>query len=275
MDLMRARVALRERPLLDVIDLAVRFCASHAGPYARLSLVVLPPAFAASWTLAVIGGWWLGWSAAVALAAVADAPFMALASRLVFADEVRLGQVLAMSAGALPRLIPARLLQGLAFAGSAAMILLPWLYVGTTMLFVGEVIVLEQAAVGAAMGRAQRIANAHFGAAIVAMLVLLVLPVCAALLADVAGAEVLGGVLEVKPPASVLHAGGSWLALLGWWAVVPLLATARFFVYLDVRTRTEGWDIQTRFAAIAVRMTAGAGSPVQTAGPGPAWGLRS
>ena len=30
-------------------------------------------------------------------------------------------------------------------------------------------------------------------------------------------------------------------------------ATTRFFVYLDVRTRAEGWDIQTRFAALARR----------------------
>ena len=35
MDLMRARVALRERALLDVLDLAIRFCAAHAGPYAE------------------------------------------------------------------------------------------------------------------------------------------------------------------------------------------------------------------------------------------------
>ena len=31
------------------------------------------------------------------------------------------------------------------------------------------------------------------------------------------------------------------------------LATARFFLYLNVRTRTEGWDIQTRFAQLAMR----------------------
>ena len=48
--------------------------------------------------------------------------------------------------------------------------------------------------------------------------------------------------------------GGSWLALAGWWSALPLLATARFFVYLDIRTRSEGWDIQTRFAAIAARV---------------------
>ena len=76
------------------------------------------------------------------------------------------------------------------------------------------------------------------------------------MLADVAGREILKSVLEMKPPPSMFREGGSWLALLGWWATLPLLQTARFFVYLDVRTRTEGWDIQTRFAAIAARAEA-------------------
>ena len=47
--------------------------------------------------------------------------------------------------------------------------------------------------------------------------------------------------------------GGGVLATLGLFAAVPYLATARFFLYLNVRTRAEGWDIQTRFAAIAAR----------------------
>jgi hypothetical protein len=55
MDLMRARVALRERPLLDIFDLAVRFCAAHAWAYAKLSLFVLVPAFAVSWGAARLG----------------------------------------------------------------------------------------------------------------------------------------------------------------------------------------------------------------------------
>ena len=34
------------------------------------------------------------------------------------------------------------------------------------------------------------------------------------------------------------------------WAA-NFVASARFLVYLVVRTRSEGWDIQTRFAALA------------------------
>ena len=64
MDLMRARVALRERALLDVLDLAVRFCGAHARAYGKLVFAVLVPAWFASWLLARWGGWLLGWTAA-------------------------------------------------------------------------------------------------------------------------------------------------------------------------------------------------------------------
>jgi hypothetical protein len=88
------------------------------------------------------------------------------------------------------------------------------------------------------------------------MFILLFAPVAAAMLADAAGREVLGTVLEIKPPPSMFTVGGSWLAMLGWWALLPLVSVLRFFVYLDIRTRTEGWDIQTRFAEIAARAEA-------------------
>jgi hypothetical protein len=255
-DLMRARLALRERRLVDVLDLAIRFCAAHAGPYAKLSLFVLLPAFSASCAVAWAAGWWIGWMSAGVMWALADAPFVSLASRLVFDEEVEIGEAIRAALRAVPRLVAARLLQMLALACCALMAGLPWLWAGTATLFVTEIVVLERASVGVAFRRAQRIARAHFGVAMVAMVVLFLLPIGAALVADVAGREVLGEVLEIKSPPSVFTAGGSVLALLGAWASLPLLTTARFFVYLDVRTRTEGWDVQTRFAAIAARAQA-------------------
>ena len=253
MDLMRARVTLRERPLLDVFDLAVRFCALNAGAYARLSLAVLLPAAAACWAAAHFGGWWLGWATAVVVSSFATAPFVALASRLVFADAVGTGEAIRMALRALPRLMGIRLLQLLALLASSVLVWLPWLWIGSVLLFVVEVVILEQAGVAATFGRAQRIANAQFGTAASAMFIILLAPIGAAMLADVAGREILQSVLEIKAPTSMFREGGSWLALVGWWSTLPILATARFFVYLDIRTRTEGWDIQTRFAAIATR----------------------
>ena len=73
------------------------------------------------------------------------------------------------------------------------------------------------------------------------------------LLGDVAGRSVVSDVLEFRAPPSMFEAGGGWLPMLGFWIVVPFVATARFLLYLDFRTRSEGWDVQTRFAAIAAR----------------------
>jgi len=253
MDLMRARVTLRERPLADVFDLAMRFCMVHARAYAKLSAVVLVPSFAVSLAAARLGGWWVGWTVSVVIATFATTPFVALASRLVFADSVGTREVLGVAIRAIPSLLVIRFLQLLSLAASSLMVFLPWLWIGTILLFVAEVVVLEQASIGATFGRAQRIASAHFGSVAGTMFVTLLAPVAATMLADVAGREVLQTVLEIHPPPSLFHEGGNWLALGGFWIVVPLLTTARFFAYLDVRTRTEGWDIQTRFAAIAAR----------------------
>jgi hypothetical protein len=256
MDLVRARVALRERPLLDVLDLAVRFCVANVGSYARLSLVTVAPAFAVSWTAARLGGWAAGWAVAIALAALVDAFFVALASRLVFEDGARVRDVVRSTAGAIPRLAVARCAQGFALGLSALFVGLPWIWLGSVTLFVPEVIVLERSTLLASWGRARGIATARLGVATAAMLLLSGLVVGATLLADVGGRELLDSVLEIRPPPSVFEDGGSVLALLGFWSVLPVRATTRFFAYLDVRTRAEGWDIQTRFAALARREAA-------------------
>jgi hypothetical protein len=253
MDLVRARVALRERPLLDVLDLAVRFCVTNLRSYAKLSLVTVVPAFALSWAVADSAGWLFGWPVAVALSALVDAPFVALASRLVFADEARVRDVVRAAAAATPRLAAVRLAQGLALGASLALLGLPWLWLGSALLFVPEVVVLEGASATKVWGRAAGIASARMGVVMAAMLLLMLLLVGATLLADVAGRELLESVLEIRPPLPLLREGGSLLALIGFWSVLPIRATTRFFVYLDVRTRTEGWDIQTRFAALATR----------------------
>jgi hypothetical protein len=260
MDLMRARVALRERPLLDVFDLSLRFFATHVPEYALVSCAVTLPAFALSWASVTLGGWALAWVTTVVLTSVATAPFVALASRLVFADTVRLRDVLWLALRAVPRLAVTRLLQLVGLAVSLALLGLPWVWAGTATLFVVEVSVLEQTGMVASIGRAQRIANAHFGAALLAMVLLGLAPLGAATLSDFAGRELLQGLLEIKAPPSMFTEGGSVLALLGWWLSVPIVTTAHFFVYLDIRTRSEGWDIQTRFAAIAARAAA-AGAP--------------
>jgi hypothetical protein len=252
-DVMHARLALRERSILDVLDLSVRFVSAHKAIYLRTMAPVLVAAFLSSWAFARAAGWAWGWLGAVLLSLPSQAPFTALASRLVFDDRVRARDALTSSLRAMPRLAIARLIQIVALSAALAFFVLPSLWVGGATLFLGEVVLLEQSTVGRSFGRAQRIAATDVGSAIVGVALVLLVPLAAALLTDITGRAVLEDLLEVRAPASLWGEGGSWLALLGFWAAVPFAATVRFLTYVNFRTRSEGWDIQTRFAALATR----------------------
>jgi hypothetical protein len=91
------------------------------------------------------------------------------------------------------------------------------------------------------------------GEALVALVLLVLLHGVACVAADGGGRALIAALLEAKAPEAMWTEGWSVLSLLGFWLFVPYVATARFFVYLDVRTKTEGWDIQTRFVALAAR----------------------
>jgi hypothetical protein len=246
-------VVLRERSILDVIDLALRFLVAEKRAYAKLAVLVLVPAFAASWAFASMAGWAWGWIGALAVAMVAEVPFTVLASRLVFAEEVRVGHVLAAALRVMPRLVVVKALHATMLAVSGTVLGAAAFWVGPITLFVSEVVVLEQGGIGGAFGRSQRLVNTQFGEGFLGWILLGLAPALAAVVGDLVGRAAVEEGLQFRPPPSLWDAGGSWLALVGFWLFVPAGATARFFLYLNLRTRSEGWDIQTRFAAIAAR----------------------
>jgi hypothetical protein len=253
MDLSRARIVLRQRSVLDVLDLALRFLVRHAGSYARVSAATLLPAALVSWGVARVAGWIWCWVATVFLALLVQTPFTFLAARLVFQPEVSVREVLGMSLRALPRVLGLRSVQVLAVGLGLMMFLLPGLWIGVALFFIVEVAVLERATFSTAISRSLRIAAGQSGQAVVAVLALGGLYLAAIALGDEVGRSTLMDLFQFNAPESLWTAGGSTLALLGFWLFVPYAATARFLVYLDLRTRSEGWDIQTRFAAIALR----------------------
>jgi hypothetical protein len=250
---MRARVALRERSPLEIFDLTVRFCAANAQNYAILLAIVGVPGFLVSWVAASVLGWPVGWAVAVAGAPFVGLPFLLLASKLLFEDDVRLWSVLQDVLRLLPRMILVSLIQLLMLAFGALLGGIAWLYTFPLVLFLPEVVALERVRTGVAWSRARRLALANFPAALITMLGLAFVAFAAVAMSDWAGCELLEQGLEIRPPPSLWTAGGNWLALAGWWLSVPLAATLRFFAYIDCRTRGEGWDIQTRFAALAAR----------------------
>jgi hypothetical protein len=253
MDILHARVALRDRTLLDVVDLTVRFCVQHGLVYLKLAAIVLTPSFLVTAWLGSTSGWGWGWTCALLLGALAQTPFTVLASRLVFEPSVRLRNVLGASARALPRLLSVRLIQLFGVVFGTLFFMLPGVWIAVLFSFVNEVVVLEQAGLSTSIGRMNRLASGQFGDALMAFLFLLALHIVVVFVGDATGRAALEDLLEITAPPSIFEAHGSVLALAAFWIFVPISATCRFFLYLNVRTRGEGWDIQTRFAAIAAR----------------------
>lgn len=250
MDLRDARVVLRERRLLDVLDLAIRFLINHAVPYAALSAIVLVPCGVLSLVIAVHSGWALGWTVAILLAALAEIPFTVLGSRLVFTEETPLESVLAASLRKLPRVLFVRILQALATLAGLTVMLLPGVWILVSTLFISEIILLEESTSGAAFSRAQRMLQGRFGDALMVSLLISGLHVGAVWLGDHALSTLLNDLFQITPPPKLGDPGGGVLGLCAFWLFVPYATTARLFAYLDLRTRTEGWDVQVRFAAL-------------------------
>ena len=250
---MRARVAFHDRAFVDVMDLALRFVAVHARLYAKVAAMVLVPCAVVTIGAAWAFGWVFGWVVALLLSFVAQVPFTVLASRLVFQDVVDARAVVRAAAREVPRIVAMRLAWALLVALGALFLLAPGAYAASLFLFVDEVMILERSRIAPAFGRAQRISTGAMFDSVVGLAMVSLVPLLAIVLADVGGRAFIEEILQFRAPAPAWSEGGSVLAVLGWFGVMPYVTTARFFTYLNVRTRAEGWDIQTRFAAIASR----------------------
>lgn len=253
LDVLTARVAFRDRAAIDVMDLAVRFLVVHARAYGVVAAFVLAPSVAACLGAQQLWGWTGAWLVAVPLWIAAQVPFTLLASRLVFETDVRAGSVVRASIRELPRVLAMRVLWATMLGIGALFFVVPAFWVAGAFHFMTEVMLLERAGIAQAFGRSQRVASASIGEALVASCLGALLVALAMLLAELGGRAVISDLLQFRAPPAAWTEGGSVLTVIGLFAAAPFSATARFFTYLNVRTRVEGWDIQTRFAALAAR----------------------
>jgi hypothetical protein len=253
MNLADARVVLRPRTLADILDLAALWCfAADRKLYARLSALVLLPSLLGCVAARWLGHWSWGqvWLLAAALATVSQGVFTVATSRALFERDVQAGLVLRGLLRRLPAYLGALVVtRAILLASALTLVLLPFAWARVAM--VHEVCLLEGAPPIKATARAWQLAR-HRGGEIVLLLLGLLL----ALAAAVGAAELLGhGVVEVvlqlgRPLGELWEDGGSLYALVGFHAVVPYLAVARFLGYVDQRTRGDGWDIQLRLMAL-------------------------
>jgi hypothetical protein len=248
-----ARIVLRPRGLSDILDLAMRACVTlHRPVFLRLTALTLVPL-----ALALVGAhrlWHIDWAwlfwAALALAAPLSGLFTIAAGQLLFAEEVRLGDVFRRwwrRLGALTgMLLLWRLVAGATMVMYVLALFRPYLY---------EAVLLEGAGVGRAWTRAgqlvRRVPGTSLALSVLLGLAPLVLGLYAMVLIDGVGRYV----LMIPLPDEWTWDHSPYLPM-GAIFAVPYVACARLIGYIDARTRTEGWDVQVRFAAVAQQASA-------------------
>jgi hypothetical protein len=256
MNVLQTKVALRERTLAEVFDLAFRFALVRGGRrYLQLWWLSCAPLLLSCVWLRSTGAEWLSvWSLAFAGFVIAQIPFTLSASRLLLADELSIKDVVKTW---LPR-IPGQLLMHavalLALVVSAFMVvLLP--IVAARFVYLPEISLLEGSGLLRAYERGTRLSKSRLPQAIETSCLLLAVWAAFVLGAEVTGNAVQTDLLSLPAPTDSLSDGGSWFALFGFFAAVPFLATARFLSYIDGRTRREAWDVQLRFTELAKQAT--------------------
>jgi hypothetical protein len=253
-NLSAAAVVLRPRPLAEVLDLASRLTFSVAlGLYLRLGAAVLLPCIAGCLALRYAAGWsWWGvWFVALSLGGVVQGVFTVAMGRLMFAEELGVRLALRLFGKRLGAYLPALFVSRFILAVSASVLVaLPFAW--PRLLFVHEACLLEGARPFEAVSRASRFVANRFGDAFLTMLALVATQSAIVLIVELLGQGMIDQVLQLGRPFGALFAdGGSPYAIVGFFASIPYVATARFLQYIDARTRADGWDVQLRFLAVA------------------------
>jgi hypothetical protein len=249
-------IVLRPRTLAEILDLACRFTISVAfGLYARLSAVVLLPIFAGCLALRYALGWpWPAvWCVAVALGSVAQGVFTVAVGRLLFSEELGAWQVLRLFGRRLGSYLVMLFLSRSLLALACLPFLLGLPFAWPRLVFTHEASLLEGAGPVDAIRRSDRFISGRGGSVFAVLLALLLTQAGFVLTSELLCQGLVGWVLQLGTPFGSLFSSdyGSPYALAGLWLSIPYVAAARFLDYIDARTRSDGWDIQLRFMAIA------------------------
>lgn len=254
MKLDRAAIVLRPRTVAEIVDLAFRLSFSLALPlYSKLAAVVLLPILAGLLALRYAAEWgWLSiWLVAILAANIAQGVFTVAAGRLIFSEGLRVREVLGAFGRRLPSYLAALVASRIVIALAALPVLsLPFAWIA--LVFVHEASLLEGAGAIQACQRASRFVKGRGGEAFGLLCLTLLGQIGAVGIGELLGQSLLDDLLQLgKPFGAFFEDGGSPFALAGLLVSVPFVSTARFLQYIDTRTRSDGWDIQVRFLAVA------------------------
>ncbi|TVQ86467.1 MAG: hypothetical protein EA397_19915 [Deltaproteobacteria bacterium] len=242
------RLALRPRGPLESFDLSFVLLRAVWRDVIGLSAVFLLPMLGAFLGLS----WALSWPLWVAifpllLAPLLQAPFTVLLGRLLFSPSIPLREVALGTGQGAGGVLFAWVLTDLSviLCGGLGLFAQPFL------VFLPEILLLERLSLGQAMTRVSALVSARPLSSLAGVVARWGLTVWGALAGEALGVAILGFVLQLGTPFGTLAEGVfTPFGLLGMLAVQPLIAAYRLLLYVDVRTRLEGWDLQVAFRAL-------------------------
>jgi len=245
------RIALRPRGPLEVLDLGMALMHARALPILKLLVLLVGPLFGLCLALC----WFFeGHVALLLLPLVAapflQAPFTVLTGRLLFSDEVSLWTVFTGVFRAAPQLLAAWVAELLGWVFTLGSCGYGGLVVQPALLYFTETALLERVGPGRGLRRSLRLAGGHVGIAVVGAASRWGFMAWFALVSEATGQLLVGFVLQLGEPFGGLQYGDvTPYLLLGLLVSQPIHAIYRILLYVDVRTRLEGWDLQVGLRA--------------------------
>lgn len=247
----RCRVVLRARSPLEVFDLTLVFVRENRSLFIKLWAILLAPFAVVTLPLC----WFLEGHAALLLLPLilmpfVQAPFTLAGGTLLFQEQTTVGEVAGQcrkaSGAFFGRLVLGVLgvVTTLCTFGYGVFLVMP------ALLYISETSLLERVGVERGIKRSLRLAGGNIPVAVAGAVGQVFLTVWMAFVFDAAGTVLLSTTLQLGTPfGSVLAGQVTPFFLWGMLAAQPLQALYRLLLYVDVRTRIEGWDLQVSLRA--------------------------
>ena len=248
------RVVLRPRDPLEVMDLAFAFTRTRWRPLGWLLLTTVLPLWVPTAVASVLlDGHWAVLAVPLLTGPLVQALFTVLVGRLLFTGQVRHRDVWRDVSRRLGALAAVWFVRGVALALSSLVCFAAVPLLHGALLYQPEAALLERVDVSRGIRRSSRLAGGQAGSTVVAILAWYGLLAWFALVAEVGGDQLLSFVLQLGQPfGSVWDGQVTPHLLLGLFLFQPAYAVYRLFLYVDVRTRVEGWDLQVSLRALGM-----------------------
>lgn len=249
----RCLVALRPRGPLEVADLVIVFLRARARVWARVVLWWLGPLWVlASALVALFDGHWSLGVAALAIGPALRAPIALLAGRLLFTPAVPLGAVLVDAASRVGALVVGWVAALLAFILGTTLCGFGGPLTVVPFVFAPEAALLERVSGRRSVERSMRLSLGQSVGGLMAGIIGVLFPMFAGIAAESAGSGFVHGVLQVPPLfGSMWEVRTTPYFLAGVLLGHLFTSVWRLLLYVDARTRDEGWDLQVGLGAVA------------------------